>query len=108
MKLDVNYYRAINKESKKVLVFVGGDGDDKNSFLKAINHLAEKLPNYNFCSFTYTYVVAKNKKQLHCSATDLQLVIDYLINNLRVKEINLFCTSKGAYGTSYLLVNTKI
>ena len=107
MKLDINYYRSISKKPGKVLIFVAGDGDDKNAFLKAINHLAEKLPDYNFSSFTYTYVVAKNKKQLHFSTKDLEIVVDYLTNKLKVKEINLFCTSKGAYGTSYLIVNPK-
>ncbi len=104
MKLDINYYHSVSKNPKKVLIFVGGDGDDKNTFTQTIKHLAEKLPDYNFCTFSHTTPLKKSS-YLSQTVKDLESVCNCLLAPKSTKNISIFCTSMGAFSVSHLLTN---
>lgn len=106
MNLAINYYKSVSKNTKKVLVFVGGSGDNKDSFVKTIDHLAHQLPDYNFCTFSVTKPKFKTKI-LHQTVSDLESVLNCLLAPQKSRKISIFCTSMGAYSTAHLLTNLK-
>lgn len=93
-------------KSNKVLIFVGGDGDDKDSFFPIVKEILAntKINIITFSYSPYTQNIDELPKQ---PIIDFENVISYVINELHLTKINIFCTSAGAYPTTLVLASNK-
>lgn len=104
--IPINYLSA-NKVTNKVIIFVGGDGDDRYKFINIAKKLIAKDLPYNIATFSFRGVETNSRKPLKQQVVDLEEVIDFICHNKDIKTVVLICTSMGAYSSSLVLLNNK-
>lgn len=108
MKLST--YMKINllpeeRKTEKCLVLVGGSGDTAEKFESLARALGEKLGGFVICTFTMSSEVGEGESLLNKQAEELREVMEQLAT--KFEEIDLFCTSMGAYATVKVLGEEK-
>lgn len=88
------------------LIFVGGSGDTKDTFDGLVSKALEKLK-YDILTFSFAGIEEGIYYTLNRQSDDLKVVLDYLIELKRYKELILVCTSDGAFSASFALGEVK-
>jgi hypothetical protein len=95
------------KKSKKCLLVVGGYDDTSSVFAPLIAEFEHMLPDHTICSFDFTYA-SKSGNIFTIQAEELANVMNQLLTNHNFNQIDIFCTSMGAYSTVKLLCNKRL
>lgn len=93
-------------ESKQCLIMVGGSGDTADRFAPVVKQISRHLPNTEICTFTMTETTDPSLTH-DTQVKEVEEVIEMLLTKHLFKRIDIFCTSMGAYSTSFLLNNPK-
>lgn len=89
------------RKTEKCLVLVGGSGDTAEKFEPLARALGEKLEGFVICTFTMSSEVVEGESLLNKQTEELRVVMEELVT--KFEEIDLFCTSMGAYATVRVL-----
>lgn len=92
--------------STRVIILVGGSGDDKHSFNLLVERMAVSLPQYRILTLSFSGVESHNDLPLHTQCDDLATIVDQEMKDPRVSLV-LIATSQGAYSTVHILCDLK-
>lgn len=95
-----------NNNRNKCLVLIGGVGDPAEIFEPLVKLIDHKLTDHTICTFTFSQK-SNTIPLLQQQVNELEEVLDKLIASVQFKEINLWCTSMGAYSTVKVITNPK-
>jgi hypothetical protein len=93
------------KINNSCLVLVGGSGDTIELFQPLANALAEKLPNYSICTFSFSSI-SKEKSIFELQTYELEEVFSFITHKKSFKKVLLWSTSMGVFSTIKLLNNS--
>lgn len=100
--IKINYFDY--KNSNDAIVIIGGTGDHKDYFNDLAIQLLEKchkiIVEFSFRGYEEGKFITLKQQVL-----DLREVASFLISEKNIQNINLVCTSAGAYSASYMLVD---
>lgn len=91
---------------EKCLVLLGGVGDPAEIFEPLVKLLNHRLPDLIICTFTFSQK-SETISLLQQQSKELEEVLDELIARGEFNEIDLWCTSMGAYSTLKAITNPK-
>ena len=102
--LFVNYYKKDGKDDR-VLVFVGGSGDDRNKFENLVALLHERGLSYGIVTFSFRGIETGKEFPTGQQYYDLRELVEYLVSKKHKKKISIVCTSMGAISTTLIAVD---
>jgi pimeloyl-ACP methyl ester carboxylesterase len=86
-----------------ICIFVGGSGDNKDSFDAVISRISLALPSLRFVTFSFRGVEEQHDLPLQQQVDDLQEVVNTIAVTNHNSAIVIVATSMGAYSTAHLL-----
>jgi pimeloyl-ACP methyl ester carboxylesterase len=89
----------ISNKNNKTIVFIGGDGNTRNTWTKIIELIQKNNSGINCVSFSFSGREDDENYSLRQQLFDLSAVIEYLIIGKGIKDFTLFATSEGTYST---------
>jgi len=92
--------------STKVIIFINGDGDIKESFYPIIKNVEDLTQEYSLACFSFRGRETDTKYPHKQLILDLEEILQYLIKK-GFKEINILCTSSGFVSTAFALSKNK-
>lgn len=96
---DYRYFGNIT--STTAIIFVGGFGDNLNTFKPLINQL---IPHHNNKLFiTFSFPQPKTNNSLDLQSEYLLKFVDYVVKKYKVTNLILICTSDGAFSTTFCI-----
>ncbi len=95
-----------HKAKSICLVLIGGVGVPAEIFIPLTTLLDSKLKNHSICTFTFSQNT-KTIPLLEKQTIELENVLDELVSTHKIKHLDLWCTSMGAYSTVKAITNPK-
>lgn len=102
--LFVNYYQK-DEKNDRVLIIVGGSGDDRNKFENIVGLLHNQRLDYDVVTFSFRGRETKKEFPVKQQYYDLKELIEHLISIKHKKRISIVCTSMGAISTTLIAVD---
>ncbi len=103
--IPANFFKGT--DDKKLLVIVGGSGDNKDKF-NVLIQLLKDANDWSIVTFTFRGLIASKLYSLNQQTQDLKDVLRYFKDELNLQEIAVVCTSMGAYSTANVLIDPEI
>jgi len=104
--LPINYYPARTK-ANRILILLGGSGNNRDQFDKIARALRRKIPGYDIIAYSTRGLEVGKEYPLKQLSADLEELVAYFSTQKRNIRITLVATSLGAYQSCFLSVSKK-
>ena len=99
----LHFYPTTPKD--KCLVLVGGLGDTVEIFQPLVNEMSQLLPDHSICTFDLSPSTQDKRGLLEVQTEELKEVFKDLTDKYHFSQLDIWCTSMGAYATTKLMVD---
>lgn len=102
----LNLYHKKDKDAR-TLLFVGGSGDDRSKFKNIAHQLLEKNVFSKVVTISFRGTETQRERPLTNQIDELEEILNYLVEKLTIKTLDVVCTSAGALSTTWAITNPK-
>jgi len=104
--IKINYLDGTSKD--KLIIIVGGCGDDKDKLLGVVNYIVKKGANDPIVTFPFRGFETGNYRPLVDQVSDLKEVVTHFMQINRNLKVTIINTSDGAVSSTHLLSDQEL